>query len=714
MTQPYYSAGPSVGAYQDDPAMQYYTPNTYPAFPLLLGSGYVPESLAYWGSSTQQTSPAPVAGSDSTPHQQSRLAAVEQRKHKRTRSGCLTCRSRRIKCDEGRPICERCRKGNRDCEYPPPNAKSSSRSNKSRRQSSRGSISSDDETGDQGGLGVIPDEDESAGILSSPSEPALPKKKSMQSIGQRRPREASEASSASKAISQSPASDLLQASQSSSPFSSPQYKSNFVQQPARDLAQVFSKRQFKSGIRFLLKYHQERMSNNHYFLSHECNMFFRGTLFDLAMEYEPLLYALVGFAAYHHTLEKPDGKMYDFLKYYDRSLQLLRKSLASSEKHSEAMMATVLQLSTFEESIGDWVNLVDHHQAADALIHEMITPQSSTQNETHRFLLIWHSRFDLVAGLIAKNEAILSREWYTTIDEHDAAQAALSPDDLTAQLRLVSSRTRLFAMDYASLFARLGRQLVSFDDFVKELNEMDTTVHMLHQVLEQYDNCPEITMPRPAVPLQGPEDVLDTAMPCRFYRDSMWRLNFAWADLLSTELMYKYQTHISIGRPEGPELQRIALQICHHAESIVRWPEVDVGTVIAFHNWLVLTAMFLPRDPKHMMWSRRMIARIEINGYIYPPKVRESLAELWGDQTVHQWWVPDEGGCPELVKEIRTLTEERTTNPRDKIREDVRDMKSLFSKMRLDDVGSQGSSPLSGTLTGSSPAQSSPSGQAPP
>jgi hypothetical protein len=299
------------------------------------------------------------------------------------------------------------------------------------------------------------------------------------------------------------------------------------------------------------------------------------------------------------------------------------------------------------------------------------------------------------------------------IDEHDAAQAARNPDDVAIQLQLVSSRTRLFAMDYASLFARLARGLVAYDEFAKQLEELGKTVDFLHRVLEKYDTCPEITMPRPAVPLQGPEDVLDTSMPCRFYRDSMWRMNFAWADMLSTELMFKYQSHICIGRPEGPELQRIALQICHHAESIVRWPEVDVGTVIAFHNWLILTAMFLPRDSKHMMWSRRMIARLEINGYVYAPKVRESLGELWVDPTVQQWWIPDDEGCPHLVKEIRALTEERTNNPRDQIREDVRDMKSLFSKMRLDDVGSQESSPLSGTFTGSSPAQSSTSGQAP-
>lgn len=46
-------------------------------------------------------------------------------KHKRTRSGCFTCRARRVKCDESRPVCERCRKGGRGCLYPSPITSSS-------------------------------------------------------------------------------------------------------------------------------------------------------------------------------------------------------------------------------------------------------------------------------------------------------------------------------------------------------------------------------------------------------------------------------------------------------------------------------------------------------------------------------------------------------------------------------------------------------------
>jgi hypothetical protein len=66
------------------------------------------------------------------------------------------------------------------------------------------------------------------------------------------------------------------------------------------------------------------------------------------LHYEPLLYALVGLAAYHHSLHTPGGKLYTFLKYYNKALVLLRKSLGSGEEHSEATLCTVLVLTTFE------------------------------------------------------------------------------------------------------------------------------------------------------------------------------------------------------------------------------------------------------------------------------------------------------------------------------------------------------------------------------
>jgi hypothetical protein len=101
-------------------------------------------------------------------------------------------------------------------------------------------------------------------------------------------------------------------------------------------------------LQFYLKYHQENINHHHYFLRLESSDFIRHTIIDHALTYDPLLYAVVGFAAWHYTLEQKEGRLNDFLPYYHRSLTLLRESLAAKEPRSECTLLTTLQLATFE------------------------------------------------------------------------------------------------------------------------------------------------------------------------------------------------------------------------------------------------------------------------------------------------------------------------------------------------------------------------------
>jgi hypothetical protein len=43
------------------------------------------------------------------------VSAAVGSKPKRVRTGCLTCRERHLKCDEGLPNCQNCRKSSRTC-----------------------------------------------------------------------------------------------------------------------------------------------------------------------------------------------------------------------------------------------------------------------------------------------------------------------------------------------------------------------------------------------------------------------------------------------------------------------------------------------------------------------------------------------------------------------------------------------------------------------
>ena len=106
--------------------------------------------------------------------------------------------------------------------------------------------------------------------------------------------------------------------------------------------------QLPQDMRFYLNYARTKLTPYHWCFKYFEASFLRTTLLEVAVRFEPLLYAVVGFAAYHHTLTKTNGKLHDFLDYYNKSVSLLRLSLKKNEKHTIATLLTILQLATIE------------------------------------------------------------------------------------------------------------------------------------------------------------------------------------------------------------------------------------------------------------------------------------------------------------------------------------------------------------------------------
>ncbi|KAL2012669.1 hypothetical protein VTN00DRAFT_194 [Thermoascus crustaceus] len=721
MAHSYFHPGNPVPTVSGDPSLlQSHESGRIFGYPVL-GPTQYPESVAFWHNHPVQHPGMSALSGPALSQKQPTQSAADQKKHKRTRSGCFTCRSRRVKCDEARPICDRCRKGKRDCVYPPPpTSKACTRANpKSRefRQSTQESDSSENnnnnnnEGGDANGLDVILDEEEkddpqprhSPNISTTKSGPVVSRRQSAQSLGKRRAKQASDSSSSSKEKSNSPRADVGVKLESRSPRGVLQ-SSGFENQPWQDVSQLLAATRLQEDLRFFLNYHQSQLNHHHYFLKPDADEFIHRNIIECALGYEPLLYAVVGFSAYHHSLKDPGGKLYTFLKYYNQALSLLRKSLGSGEQHSEATLITILELTTFEEYVGDWVNLVDHHQAAHTLVHELLTPETVNTNKLHRNIFVWYARFDIVAGLLAGNETILSRDWYISTEEHDAKEAAEHPNDVDKQLSLFNSRNRRFAMDMASLYAKLSRGMIPMDHFIVQNEQLSQLFESLRNLLTRFDNSEHAVQSYPHKKPLVASDIVDPYFPGRFFKGPLWPVNFAWIDLLATALMFKYQSCMALQQQDFSELVDLALEQCRFIETIERWPQKENGTVIAFHDSIGITSMFLPKDDRHIMWCRRKLALTEQNGYIYPPKLRTAMAELWQIPEVKHWWLPNDEGYLEIVREIRAMTEERTVNPRDNFREDVRDMKSLFSKLDLKDSGSQKSSPSASSVVQQEPS----------
>jgi len=70
--------------------------------PRLLGPQQYSEGVSFWH--TDEVSSMPVGADPSSLRERGAHATA---KHRRTRSGCYTCRARRVKCDEKKPVCDR-------------------------------------------------------------------------------------------------------------------------------------------------------------------------------------------------------------------------------------------------------------------------------------------------------------------------------------------------------------------------------------------------------------------------------------------------------------------------------------------------------------------------------------------------------------------------------------------------------------------------------
>lgn len=106
--------------------------------------------------------------------------------------------------------------------------------------------------------------------------------------------------------------------------------------------------QLPRDVQFYLNYFKKNITHHHYALKLDAGDLFQKDLLRHALKYEPLLYALVGYAAYFHTLSQPDGQINTFLRYYNESVTRLRISITKNKKQGLAMFLTILQLAAIE------------------------------------------------------------------------------------------------------------------------------------------------------------------------------------------------------------------------------------------------------------------------------------------------------------------------------------------------------------------------------
>ncbi|KAH7062861.1 hypothetical protein BKA63DRAFT_188006 [Paraphoma chrysanthemicola] len=616
----------------------------------------------------------------------------EQVKHRRTRSGCFTCRQRRVKCDENHPICERCRKGNRECIYPDSqssqkSARSGSKSGKSNAAENASSPEDHDED-DGGRLPAILDDEEDDydyddGLMS----------------GSQDMRDSPHTPGSMLDQSTSPSTE---ASSTVPPTTRPSLSRKGSAQTG-NIASVMKSSSAKTpSLQFYLDYFRNHITVHHYSLKRDTSNFLKGDFLAQAMKFEPLKYAVAGYAAYFHTLAQPDGRMSTFLHFYNESVRKLREAITRNKKQGLATFLTILQLASIEEMLGDWVNLMGHQKAAFDMLTKLYDPHSITQSDFLLKVSLWYIRFDLFVGFQSGGESVLGRDWFEAIHQCYAQKVRDNPDDLGCKYEERFAYSRLVAKDSNDLFARTQKGLISPEDFMRQLPLLKEKVETLHssiplELLDPKYKVKEMPGER------DPNDIVDPYEPGVIWGGPLFTTNFLFLDIWGIVFMFGISEAMALRKEIfDTELAGEALKAVQVFEAMCAYPDAPAGMLLEAQVSFAIAFIFLPKEPKTFQWCRRTFAKVEASGYIYSDVLRNRMLETMGAGP-SDWWLPDDERCPPIIRSIKDFIKERTMAPKDQVSNDLREMRGIFKSLTISD------SPPSDTMTVTS-ADSTPAG----
>ncbi|SPQ23569.1 8831b7e2-909d-4446-a1f8-2443dc46b33e [Thermothielavioides terrestris] len=437
-------------------------------------------------------------------------------------------------------------------------------------------------------------------------------------------------------------------------------------------------------LQFYLSYLYENITHYHYGAVHDADDFFRPILVGLALRNEALLYAVVCFAAYHHAMRDPNGRINQFLQYYSRSVTLLLECLKKTEKYSVGTLLTILQLATIEEYLGDWINLMGHQKAAFEVLTNLFTPQSAMQTPVGRAAVTWYARYDVFIGIMGNFGTSLSREWFLAAVEHYESRAAAEPQNVGWKIEACSARLRLVSMEMSLLYAKGAKQEVTEEEYTAE--------HCaLSAALDDWKNGwdPALTDAAflvtnfPGSQAAESDDAANPFGPGALFRAPLFASTLLTCEYHSVALMHASQSAAKLTEDDRSRLMERAHAICQICGTVELWPQSPPGSLIILHSCLAIAALYMRPDARHHLWVRRKFAVLETMGYISPITMRTRMAELFHDESCIRWWLPNDEGFSPLLQNIRAIADERNAMAVATQRESLQQIHHVFSRMNL-------------------------------
>ncbi|KAB8349690.1 hypothetical protein FH972_023706 [Carpinus fangiana] len=494
--------------------------------------------------------------------------------------------------------------------------------------------------------------------------------------------------------------------------------------------------------KFYLDYLSTAISHHHYGLSHPSPELIPTYLVSASFHFKPLLHAVVAFSAYNHAVRVNEASLQDFIFHYAESVSLLREYLSRWNKPRNvcqvSILLTILQLATIEEFLGDWTNLINHQKAAAKVIFELYTPNSIFEPEDEvpvSKIFSWYYHFDLFVSYIGGTGTTIGREWFEAQQKHALMQVEQDPENLDHILSERHAVLRIVGCDCSVYFKELKSGVLSpraIKDGAADL------MQRLDGILDDADPA-IIDRSKICVHVQDtsifPQSTDNPWDPIEYYAGPLWSVNYLNLRIWGLKLMMLNHMRRDDGPPSPNAEKRPSLspqsshssdsstpprpnpQIVHYALrmlrlfSAIQTHDPDPGATIGAQAGLTFASIFIGRCPPqaltppsfdvakakaHSHWCRLRLREVELLGYIVPTGMRTHMGAAWnedvsideseGDRSRAKgkgWWFPDEEGLTPVIRAVRDFCAFRTRAPEDVLGEDMREMNGLFAKMAV-------------------------------
>lgn len=230
-------------------------------------------------------------------------------------------------------------------------------------------------------------------------------------------------------------------------------------------------------------------------------------------------------------------------------------------------------------------------------------------------ILQWYMRFNIYLAVIGGQQGILGMDWVEANHAYLLQQVKEHPDDVSLKYEERYGLLRVLGSKISSLQGAVKNNLFdSKEDFEREWDALSSEIAAFADSIDPtlMDRDKQISIDE--LSCNSPDQSEDTH---QYYDGDIYPTNQLLVDYWLLDIMYNgHLAALHRGTPRSQRIYDLADRVCHVIDAMPRHPRSPPGVLLAYQTAISIIASNLRETERNSLWSRRMLAEIETQGYV--------------------------------------------------------------------------------------------------